>query len=70
MTKSGTTGDQPVDVQSEDNVPQEQVQDNAKWNTGTEKDPPQEDKDAYWDQVSDDNQEEEAGAGTGGAGQS
>lgn len=69
-TGSGTTGDQPVDVEYEKNVPQEQVQDNAKWDTGTEKDPPPEDKQEYWDQVTDENAEEGAGMGTGGAGKS
>jgi hypothetical protein len=67
MTKTGTTGDQPVDVQYEEQVPQEQVQDNAAWDTGTEKDPPEGDKQEYWDRVSDENGEEDAGAGTGGA---
>jgi hypothetical protein len=69
-TGSGTTGDQPVNVEYQENVPQEQVQDNANWDTGTEKDPPPEDKKEYWDQVSDENQEDGAGMGTGGAGQS
>ncbi|GGJ62334.1 hypothetical protein [Deinococcus aquiradiocola] len=55
MTKSGTTGDQPVEQQFEENVPQEQVQDNANWDTGTPKDPPAEDKEGYWEQVTDEN---------------
>ncbi|WP_424949308.1 hypothetical protein [Deinococcus sp.] len=59
MTESGTTGDQPVEYQ--ENVPQEQVQDNANWDTGTEKDPPAEDKQEYWDQVTDENKEQGAG---------
>lgn len=67
---SGTTGEQPVNVEYEKNVPQEQVKDNSAWDTGTEKDPPEEDKEEYWNQVSDENQEEGAGMGTGGAGKS
>ena len=70
MTDSGTTGDQPVDVEYQENVPQEQVQDNATWDTGMEKTPPDEDKQEYWDNVSDENTDEDAGAGTGGAGKS
>lgn len=78
MTKTGTTGDQPISAEAgaeeigaeyEKNVPQEQVQDNDKWDTGTEKDLPTEDKKEYWDQVSDENAENGAGMGTGGAGQ-
>lgn len=73
MTESGTTGDQPIGAEAgaeyEKNVPQEQVQDNDKWDTGTEKDLPTEDKKEYWDQVSDENGESDAGTGTGGAGQ-
>ncbi|MGY2893051.1 hypothetical protein [Deinococcus sp. UYEF24] len=67
---SGTTGDQPVNVEYEKNVPQEQVQDNAKWDTGTEKDPPEADKQEYWDQVTDENAEDGAGTAVGGAGKS
>ena len=62
MTKTGTTGDQPVDVEYQENVPQEQVQDNANWDTGTEKDPPAEDKQEYWDKVSDEQREDGAGS--------
>ena len=74
-TGSGTTGDQPVnvepgDVEYEKNVPQEQVQSNEKWDTGTEKDPPEADKQEYWEQVTDENAEDGAGMGTGGAGKS
>ena len=74
MTKTGTTGDQPIGaeagaeeggVQYEKNVPQEQVQNNDKWDTGTEKDLPTTDKNEYRDQVSDEYAKN--GAGTGGA---
>lgn len=59
MTKTGTTGDQPIGaeagVEYEKNVLQEQVQNNDKWDTGTEKDLFTTDKNEYWDQVSDEN---------------
>lgn len=77
MTNSETTGDQPVGmgavdeqaVEYETNVPQEQVQENATWDTGSDKDLPSADKKEYWQQVSDENAEDGAGMGTGGAGQ-
>lgn len=62
MTRTGTTGDQPVEVEYQENVPQEQVQDNATWDTGTEKDPPEADKQDYWDKVSDEAKEDGAGS--------
>ncbi|EYB69751.1 hypothetical protein DEIPH_ctg002orf0079 [Deinococcus phoenicis] len=46
----------------QDNVPQEQVQTNANWDTGGEKTPSQGKQDRYWDQTSDSNRD--AGAGT------
>ena len=68
MTKTGTTGDQPIGAEAgikyEKNVPQEHVQNNDKRDTGTEKDLPTTDRNEYWDQVSDENAEN--GAGTGG----
>ncbi|WP_407570624.1 hypothetical protein [Deinococcus altitudinis] len=69
-TGSGTTGDQPVNVEYEKNVPQEQVQSNEKWDTGTEKDPSEADKQEYWDQTTDENAEDGAGMATGGGGKS
>lgn len=77
MTKSGTTGDQPIGAETgaeevgaeyETNVPQEQVQNNDRWDTGSGKELPTEDRKEYWGQVSDENAEN--GAGMGGAGQS
>ncbi len=77
MTKTGTTGDQPFGAETgteetgaeyERNVPQEQVQNNDRWDTGTEKKLPTEDKSEYWEQVSDENAENGAGMGTGGSG--
>lgn len=53
-TKSGTG--------PRDNVPQEQVQDNPNWQTGTPKTPGEEQTDAHWDQAGDGNAD--AGAGT------
>lgn len=44
-------------------MPQEQIQNNDKWDTGTEKALLMTDKNEYWDQVSDENAEN----GTGGA---
>lgn len=41
---------------SEDNVPQEQVQDNPNW--GGDKKLPEADGQAYWDDVTDDNRED------------
>lgn len=43
----------------QDNVPQEQLQTNATWDTGGEKTPSQAQQDGHWNQVSDEN----AGAG-------
>ena len=51
------------------NVPQERVQDNGNWDTGTPKDPGQGAKEDYWDGVSDENAEDGAGAGSGSASQ-
>lgn len=53
--RSSSTGPQ-------DNVPQEQVQTNATWDTGGEKTPGEAKQDRYWDQVDDDNRD--AGADT------
>ncbi|WP_424949311.1 hypothetical protein [Deinococcus sp.] len=52
--------------QFQTNVPQERVQDNQNWDTGTPKDPGQGAREDYWEDVSDENAEDEAGAGTGG----
>jgi len=46
----------------QDNVPQEQVQTNATWDTGGEKTPGQDQQDSHWNQVSDENAD--AGADT------
>lgn len=46
----------------QDNVPQEQVQDNATWDTGGEKTPSHDQTGSHWEQVDDANAD--AGAGT------
>ncbi|WP_425148091.1 hypothetical protein [Deinococcus sp.] len=57
------------DVQYRQNVPQERVQDNENWDTGTPKNPGEAAKEEYWDDTSDANKEEDAGTGTGSASQ-
>lgn len=56
----------PTESQAKENVPQEAAVTNETWDTGTPKDPGQGDKDQYWDQVSDEHAEPEAGTATGG----
>lgn len=46
----------------QDNVPQEQVQDNPNWQTGTPKTPGEDQTDSHWAQAGDDNAD--AGADT------
>ncbi|WP_104991290.1 hypothetical protein [Deinococcus sp. NW-56] len=57
MSDPGKNGTGP-----QDNVPQEQVQDNPNWQTGTPKTPNEGQTDAHWGQVGDENAD--AGAGT------
>jgi hypothetical protein len=56
----------PTDSQAKDNVPQEAAVTNENWDTGTPKDPGQGAKDGYWNEVSDENAETDAGTATGG----
>ena len=66
---TGNTSGGDQDVQYRENVPQERVQDNENWDTGTPKDPGEGAKEEYWDETSDDNGEDDAGTGTGSASQ-
>lgn len=50
----------------QDNVPQENIETNANWDTGSEKTPSQNQENQYWDQVGDDNRDGGAGTPTTG----
>ena len=64
-TDGADSSGQDADAQYRENVPQERVQDNENWDTGTPKNPGQGAKDEYWDGTSDENKEDDAGTGTG-----
>ncbi|GGQ98248.1 hypothetical protein [Deinococcus ruber] len=64
MTDNTGGAEQGGEVQYRENVPQERVQDNENWDTGTPKQVDEEQKEEYWDDASDENAEDDAGTGT------
>ncbi|ULH15672.1 hypothetical protein MF271_03255 [Deinococcus sp. KNUC1210] len=65
MTDNKGGAEQGGEAQYSENVPQERVQDNENWETGTPKQVDEETKEDYWDGANDENAEDDAGTGTG-----